>query len=396
MKKSGKKCWIAASTGCVAFSVFALGVASLAASIPGTFVLVDAPGAGNDSGQGTTPRDINEKGEITGFYKDANSVLHGFIRHAEGTYTTFDAPGASKGAGIGTSPQSINDDGEIAGFYVSIPNAVRHGFVRHKDGTFTTIDPPGTQGTVVMSINAAGDITGSYVAGGSAHAFLQSRDGKFTSFDPPDSYNTAPQNINENDEITGYFADVNNALHAFLRHKDGTFTTLDAPDATARDATGTFGMYINAGGDITGFYNSGPYKGLHGFIRHKDGTISEFDPPGAIADNIMHHDADGYLVRPVTSPMGITESGEIAGYFGDDAGVSHGFVRDKDGTFETFDAPHASKDSGGGTLTQSINKGGDIVGYFFSDPNAVIHGFLVKRTTSPASASASKASKKSQ
>ena len=396
MKKSGKKRWIAASTGCVAFSVFSLGIASLAASDPGTFVLVDAPGAGNDSGQGTTPRDINEKGEITGFYKDADSVLHGFIRHTDGTFATFDAPGASKGAGIGTSPQSINGDGEIVGFYLSNPNAVRHGFVRHKDGTFTTIEPTGTKVTDVMSLNPAGDITGSYVARGSAHAFLQSRDGKFTSFDPPDSYNTAPQNMNENDEITGYFADVNNALHGFLRHRDGIFTRFEAPDASEREATGTFGMYINAGGEITGFYNSGPYKGLHGFIRHGDGTITEFDPPGAIVDNNIHNDADGYLVRPVTGPMGITESGEVAGHFGDTAGISHGFIRYKDGTFETFDAPHASKDSAGGTLPQSINKSGDIVGYFFSDPDAVIHGFLLKRPASPAVAPAAKAPKKSQ
>ena len=268
--------------------------------------------------------------------------------------------------------------------------------MRHKDGTFTAIDPAGSLGTVVQSINAEGDITGNYVIDDSAHAFLRTRDGTFTSFDPPNSYNTAPQSINENDEITGYFADVNNALHGFLRHKDGTFVTFDVPDASAREGTGTFGMYINAAGEITGYYNSGPYKGLHGFIRHKDGTIAEFDPPGAIADNTAHKDADGYLVRPVTGPMGITESGEIAGYFGDEAGVSHGFVRQRNGTFETFDAPHASKDSSGGTLPQSINKGGDIVGYFFSDPDAVIHGFLVKRSASPANVPAAKAPKKSR
>jgi hypothetical protein len=396
MENPRKTLWIIGATGCMIMSALALGLAPLAASIPGTFVLIDVPGAGKDSGQGTTPRDINENGDITGFYKDADSVLRGFVRHRDGTYATFDAPGAAKGPGLGTSPQSINSDGDVVGFYVTNPDAVRHGFVRHKNGTFTKVDPAGSLGTVVQSINSQGDITGNYVDTESAHAFLETKDGTFTPFDPPNSYNTAPQNINESGEITGYFADVNDGLHGFVRHKDGKFETFDAPDASTREGTGTYGMYINAAGEITGYYTSGAYKGLHGFIRHKDGTFTNIDPPGAIKDNAAHKDSDGYLVRPVTGPMGITEDGEITGYFGDDTGLSHGFLRHKNGTFETFDAPHASKDSSGGTLPQSINKAGDIVGYFFSDPDAVIHGFLVKRSASPASAPATKAPKKSQ
>jgi hypothetical protein len=396
MRNSGKTLWIIGATGCLALSVFVLGLAPLAASISGTFVPVDAPGAGQDSGQGTTPRDINENGDITGFYKDADSVLHGFVRHKDGTYATFDAPGATKIAGLGTSPQGINNDGEVVGFYVTNPNAVRHGFMRHRDGTFTTIDPAGSLGTVVQSINGQGLFTGNYVEGDSAHAFLGNKDGAIKPFDPPNSYNTAPQGINESGEITGYFADVNDGLHGFLRHQDGTFETFEAPDASTKEGTGTFGMYINAAGEITGYYNSGPYKGLHGFIRHKDGTFTDFDPPGAIADNAAHKDRDGYLVRPVTGPMGITEDSEIAGYFGDATGVSHGFVRHKNGTFDTFDAPHASQTSDGGTLPQSINRAGDIVGYYFSDPDAVIHGFLLKRSASSVNAPAAKAPKKSQ
>jgi hypothetical protein len=193
----------------------------------------------------------------------------------------------------------------------------------------------------------------------------------------------------------GYFADVNDALHGFLRHKDGTFEVFDAPDASARAGMGTFGMYVNGAGDVTGYYNSGAYKGLHGFLRQKDGKIMNFDPPGAIADNAAHKDQDGYLVRPVTGPMGINERGEIAGYFGDATGISHGFLRHKDGTFEVFDAPHASQTSSGGTLPQALNKGGDIVGYFFSDPDALIHGFLLKRSVSSATLPPAKTPKKS-
>lgn len=381
---------------CLALSVFVLGLAPLAASIPGIFVRIDAPGAGKDSGQGTTPQDINENGEITGFFKDTNSVLHGFVRHKDGAFTTFDAPGASKVADLGTSPQSINNHGEIVGYYVTNPNAVRHGFVRHKNGTFTTIDPAGSIGTVVQSINAEGNITGNYVADDSVHGFLQTKHGTFTPFDPPNSYNTAPQRIKESNEIVGYFGDVNNALHGFLRHNDGTFETFEVPGANTGEGVGTFAMDVNAAGEITGYYNSGPYKGLHGFIRRKDGTFITLDPPGAITDNAPHQDSDGYLVRPVTGPMSISEDGEVAGYFGDGMGVSHGFVRHKNGTFNTFDAPGASQTSSLGTLAQTMNQAGDIVGYLYAAPDDVIHGFLLKRSASSANAPAAKAPKKSQ
>ena len=396
MGNSRKKRWIVRATSGLALSLLVIGLAPLPASIPGAFVMIDVPAAGKDTGQGTTPRDINENGEIAGYYKDADSVLHGFVRRRDGTFDTFDAPGAAKASGLGTSPQCINNAGEVAGFFVSNPNAVRHGFVRRKDGTILTIDPEGSLGTVIQSINAQGQITGNYVVGDTAHAFLANRDGAFTTFDPPDSYNTAPQNINENGDITGYFGDVNNALHGFVRHKDGTFETFDAPDASHREGSGTFGMYINPLGDVTGYYNSGAYRGLHGFIRHRDGTMANIDPPGAIADNAAHQDQDGYLVRPVTGPMGINVDGEVAGYFGDSTGVSHAFLRHKNGTFEVFDAPHASQTSDGGTLPQAMNKAGDIVGYFFSDPDAVIHGFLVKRSASLTNVPAAKAPKKAQ
>mgnify|MGYP001799381411 CR=1 FL=1 len=82
---------------------------------------------------------------------------------------------------------------------------------------------------------------------------------------------------------------------------------------------------------------------------------------------------------PATAPLSINESGEIAGYFGDIAGVVHGFVRHADGTFTIFEAPGAAKTGNLGTFSDSINSTGDIAGYFYTGPNAVLHGFLLKR-----------------
>jgi hypothetical protein len=55
-------------------------------------------------------------------------------------------------------------------------------------------------------------------------------------------------------------------------------------------------------------------------------------------------------------------------YLGSD-GAYHGFVRKRDGTFTTFDAPNSH-----GTFPQSINLVGQITGYYF-DGNS-FHGFV--------------------
>ncbi len=54
---------------------------------------------------------------------------HGFLRARDGTFTTFDAPGAGKGANQGTFASSINPAGAITGTYKDA-SMVSHGFLR--------------------------------------------------------------------------------------------------------------------------------------------------------------------------------------------------------------------------------------------------------------------------
>jgi hypothetical protein len=99
-----------------------------------SIIMSDAPGAGKDAGQDTSPQGLNHEGEIAGYYKDGASVVHGFVRHSGGTFSTFDVPGASQKPTLGTFPQGINENGDVAGYFFTDPNGVRDGFVRHKDG----------------------------------------------------------------------------------------------------------------------------------------------------------------------------------------------------------------------------------------------------------------------
>ena len=123
----------------------------------------DDPAAGTCSaycgaigdGQGTRGYSINLSGEVAGFYTDNTAQCHGFVRAPNGNFTQIDAPDAGTGPfPQGTfpseiTPMGINPEGAIIGFYVDA-NSVQHGFVRSPGGKITEFDPPGSIFTTRM------------------------------------------------------------------------------------------------------------------------------------------------------------------------------------------------------------------------------------------------------
>src|SRR5580698_4527971 len=81
-------------------------------AVTGTFTSFDVPGAGTGAHQGTFPFAITA-GVITGYYSDANSLNHGFLRNSSGTLTSFDVPDGVNG----TFALAINPAGVVAGYY---------------------------------------------------------------------------------------------------------------------------------------------------------------------------------------------------------------------------------------------------------------------------------------
>jgi len=75
---------------------------------------------------------INDNGIISGEYRDANLVRHGYVRQPDGTFTIFDDPNAAQVAttnvNIGTDPRRMNSSGAVVGFY-SDSTGMRHGFI---------------------------------------------------------------------------------------------------------------------------------------------------------------------------------------------------------------------------------------------------------------------------
>jgi hypothetical protein len=345
----------------------------------GTFITFDAPGAGTGRVQGTFPADINQAGDITGSYVDANYVSHGFVRAGNGTFTTFDVPG-----GTTTGASGINPAGAVTGGYTYLndPNFVSHGFVRTRDGTFATFDAPGIGvlgiGIFTSSINPAGTTAGTYAdANFVLHCFLRGSDGTVSRCDAPGA-DTNPADfpngtqavaINPEGVILGQYTDTNQNNHGYLRAAEGSFTTFDPPgNIMASNFSGGIALAMNPAGVIAGTYfqiiSGNPFGGnFRVFIRATDGTFTTFDaatyPPCCIW----------------SFASGINPAGAIIGFFNDGFNKNHGFLRASNGTVTLLDVPAAGTGDFQGTMPVSITPNGVVMGHY-SDANSVIHGFL--------------------
>lgn len=97
------------------------------------------------------------------------------------------------------------------------------------------------------------------------------------------------------------------------------------------------------------------------------------------SQNIVTFEAPGADTNPGdnngTYPGGINNAGVITGSYQDKKDVFHGFLRSPDGTFTTFQVPHANTSPFFGTFVNAINDLGVITGTYY-DENQVEHGFV--------------------
>jgi len=104
----------------------------------------------------------------------------------------------------------------------------------------------------------------------------------------------------------------------------------------------------------------------HGFARDPDGGFKTFDVPVA-------------ATGPGRGTIAISSNpqGTITGWYLDENGVSHGFVRYERGDYSYFDVPGTGLGPGQGTQPLSINATGEITGMYI-DQNNVTHGFVLR------------------
>ena len=374
-----------------------------ASSTP-TFTIFDAPGAGTGMLQGTMGTSINASGEIAGIFLTAPNVAHGFVRtvaNGTPTFATFDAPAAGTTLNQGTFPVGIDTAGDVAGMYFDTKNAF-HGFVRSAAGTITEFDVSGAptsighRGTVPMSMNAGGDIIGFYVdASDVRHGFVRAAaSGSITGpIDVPGAgasalQGTVPLSIDTAGDITGFYIDAGGTFRGFVRSANGTITApINAPGAGMGpngkvSFRGTLPMSINASEEIAGIYSdtSGAYHGFVYTAGSATPAFTTFDAPGAGAAGII----------PGTAALSINAGGDTSGLYTDTSGVRHGFLRTAAGAITApIDAPGAATTGMfSGTILISINSLDDATGTF-ADSNGVFHAFLLSTGTAATTATPS-------
>jgi len=233
------------------------------------------------------------------------------------SFTTFDPPGSQ-----GTAPGSINAAGQIAGTYFE-SDFSSHGFVRNPDGTINSFDVPGFLATVI--ITQQGVVVGMYFDANGSHLFERAPNGTITTLEiPSPGASVYAIVVNTSGAMAGGFFDANGGVNGFIRNPGGKFTLFPMPSSlspsffipniTALTQTGTIvGSYVDQ------FFNN------HGYLLSPNGNLTFFDVPNATS----------------TSPTSVNDSGNIAGFFydGSENGKYRVFLRSTSGTFATFDTP---------------------------------------------------------
>lgn len=300
--------------------------------------------------------------------------------------TTIDALGAGTGIGYGTEGIAISPAGEIAGFYAGYSN-VMHAYVRTKEGRITTFDAPGapskvsgtpfptfgaSPGTYAVGIDASGSVTGYVIdAANVAHSYLREPDGAITEFKVPGAgtgpgQGTFAGNLSQSGTIAGSYTDASGMNHGFLRTRNGAVTEFDVKAAASGPGLGTttaWAQCINPSGAITGYYMDN-IGAVHGYVRAPGGIITTFDAPGA-----------GTGAGQGTYTWAINPAGATAGVSLDLNNVYHGLLRAADGKITLFDVKGAGTGAGQGTQAMGIDPAGEVTGYY-TDASGVSYGFL--------------------
>lgn len=258
------------------------------------FTSIDVPEASL-----TVAYDINEDGDIVGFYRNSTG-FHGYLL-SEGEFTTIDFPDA-----IQTRVYGINSKGDIVGLYSD--SSGFHGFLR-KQSVFTSIDFPDATYTEAWDINARGDITGDYDdADGKTRGFLLTKGGSFISLDPTFDFAASLTHglTPRGDTIVGCWFDNEWMMHSLIV-TDGEYITNDFPDSLM-----SMNWRVNPSGQMVGRYMDSARRS-HGYL-YSNGTHTQIDFPDAI----------------YTDACGINASGEMVGMYNSADNRRHGFLLSKE------------------------------------------------------------------
>jgi hypothetical protein len=254
------------------------------------------------------------------------------------------------GTSSSSAAMAISDSNEVAGWDFNSTTSRTEGFIW--SGGVTTEISDGTSATRFLAINTREFVAGEYDdSTGHRRPFLYAA--RLKTFSP----------INLGGTFSGYVAGLS-LSNVIAGYSASTATLTSARGLLTDNRTATLFRYpgatlctqataINAGGTVTGTYQSQP-SSTHGFVL-ASGTYTSIDVPGAAS----------------TFPKAIGPTGMIGGSYTDASDLSHGFI-EVGGKYATLDDPN-----GVATSVTAIGPNNQVFGNYL-DLAHNSHGFIYR------------------
>jgi hypothetical protein len=305
---------------CNIVGLAALGVALGAPPSHAGWIFTNFSLGGSAGAGGTTINGINNNGSVVGFGQDSTQAIFTNFAGQPGVPTLLNVNGSTTAMANG-----INDSNEVVGGVNGQAFTLTNNF-----STFNTLTPfnSTTTSETAAGINDKGVIVGQYSdsATGLTPGFVYNH-GTYTSLSPVSPVNGVlvvnAQGINNNGLVTGFYStnntttpvDGNEPQHGFFYNTTtGKFTL--APDPNQPNFFTVQLLGINDHDMAAGYWQDAAGN-QHGLLYNFDTNSYSFvdDPNAAVINGIQ-----------ITQITGITNSGEITGFYINQNGQAEGFV----------------------------------------------------------------------
>jgi uncharacterized membrane protein len=285
------------------------------------FTNFDGPNGGTNAGAGTNMNGISNSGSAVGFTIDNNGNFTNFtanpLSSLSANVLNINGSTTAMAFGVNSRGTVVGTDGNGNAFYLT------------RRGKLTTFIPLGGTSANAFGINDHGTIVGQYVASATTPGFIRLNGKKFVTVNAPSGPDVVnAQGINNKGQVVGFYVGNDGQDHGFIASekgaKHGVLTGISVADPTIPNVPGEPGasfvfsqiLAVNDHGIAVGYYGDSTTS-QHGFLYNtKTGQYTFLDDPSEAFNNGVE----------VTQITGITNSGEITGFYSDANGVFHGFV----------------------------------------------------------------------
>lgn len=182
--------------------------------------------------------------------------------------TTFLYPGS-----VDTAAFGINNRGDIVGFYLDAQDH-HHGFSLI-DSHMEPLDIPGATDTFAFKINDAGLIVGYFLDADGNMSGFSLQNGSYQVLNFPGSFGTYAQGVNNQGDIVGGYYDANFSTHGFI-FTQGQFSSIDSPLGSMSELDG-----INGRGISVGYTSDSSFTPVEGFTYDNKNGFLEVAVPYA-------------------------------------------------------------------------------------------------------------------